>query len=426
VVAVVGTLTLVLTSLLTLGWVLTPSAADNAAKEVICHPNNGASQWSHIDVSKSSVHFDDAGNPKHQSSDGRVDTLSGPDGLCPGEAPSPSPTCEPTEPTGGPTTEPTENTPSEPTDNTSTEPTEDPPTEPTDNTSTTPTDDGTEAPCTGPDCPGFTETPTTEPAETTSPPDEQTESPTTDGTSSAEPSGEGSSNPGGSGSSGTSGPGSGASSNKGGGIGSCAAVAGRQASDNNSQSRGSKSEGPSSQGQRPQRQSGDHADPKSPVSGSTSGLSLAPRTLHLTSHPPVTTLDIAALHVRAPVIAVGAPGGLLRPPDNPLVIGWWGGGVALSAGHGRTILTGHTVHSGGGAFDDLGSLATDAKITLGRGAHAIRYAVTDVSVYSRSGLERRASQVFRQTGPAALVLVTCAGWNGATFRNNVVVTARPR
>ena len=55
----------------------------------------------------------------------------------------------------------------------------------------------------------------------------------------------------------------------------------------------------------------------------------------------------------------------------------------------------------------------------------VRYRVSAVDVFRKQGLARNASRLFSQNGPAHLVLVTCAGWNGSRYLSNVVVVADP-
>jgi len=47
---------------------------------------------------------------------------------------------------------------------------------------------------------------------------------------------------------------------------------------------------------------------------------------------------------------------VLDPPSNVREVGWWSRSVRPGADHGQTVLTGHTVHDGGGVMDHLGKL----------------------------------------------------------------------
>lgn len=88
-------------------------------------------------------------------------------------------------------------------------------------------------------------------------------------------------------------------------------------------------------------------------------------------------------------------------------------------------MTGHTVHTGGGAFDDLETLSPGDRVVVRSGGDALAYRVGTVEVMGRDELARRSGAVFGQTGPARLVLVTCEDWDGTGYRSNVVVTAQP-
>lgn len=124
--------------------------------------------------------------------------------------------------------------------------------------------------------------------------------------------------------------------------------------------------------------------------------------------------------IKAPIIPVSLDEGTLVPPNNPSVIGWWGQKAGASAG--TTLLIGHTVHTGGGKFDDLEDIEVGSVIKVS----GIRYRVTDVTVMSKARLAKRAQDLFRQDGPHKLVLVTCEGYDPATrtYADNVVVTAK--
>ena len=64
-------------------------------------------------------------------------------------------------------------------------------------------------------------------------------------------------------------------------------------------------------------------------------------------------------------------------------------------------------------------------VVQGNGATS-RWVVSSVEVLGKGVIARRAEQVFRQDGPARLVLMTCEDWDGSAYRANVVVVARPQ
>jgi hypothetical protein len=123
----------------------------------------------------------------------------------------------------------------------------------------------------------------------------------------------------------------------------------------------------------------------------------------------------------APVIPVDLDGETLVPPSDPKVLGWWG--QPAGARQGTTLLVGHTVSAGGGTLDDLehtpvGEIANVSGVT---------YRVDSVEVITKAQLANRAPNLFDQTGPAKLVIVTCEGYDSVTrtYSENVVVVAKP-
>jgi LPXTG-site transpeptidase (sortase) family protein len=134
---------------------------------------------------------------------------------------------------------------------------------------------------------------------------------------------------------------------------------------------------------------------------------------------------VPRLHVDAPVVPISAAGRMLVPPGDPQTLGWWDGGAVPGAAHGGALITGHTVHTGGGAFDDLEALRPGDRVRVRTAVGRVRYVVTGVTVYRKISLARDAERVFRQSGPGRLVLVTCEDWNGSVYLSNAVVFADP-
>ncbi|MFI5708891.1 class F sortase [Kribbella sp. NPDC051620] len=135
-------------------------------------------------------------------------------------------------------------------------------------------------------------------------------------------------------------------------------------------------------------------------------------------------LSIPQLQVTAPVVGISAEQGELIPPSNPQTLGWWTGGAQPGARLGSAIITGHTVHTGGGAFDNLDQLQPGdlIKVTTTRGQ--LGYRVTSVTTYRKQTLAKNASRVFDQTVPGRLVLITCEDWTGKVYLSNAVITAQ--
>ncbi|TCC53538.1 sortase [Kribbella capetownensis] len=178
---------------------------------------------------------------------------------------------------------------------------------------------------------------------------------------------------------------------------------------------------------------------KAPTPKATTPTSTAPKgTAPKTTLPPEVRstaparpgnpvrVSVPSLGVSARVLGIRARGGSLIPPSNPQLVGWWSDGAQPGAAKGSAIITGHTVHDGGGAFDDLGRLkAGDAvKVTTGKGT--LNYVVASVKTYRKKALAAAAAQVFDQGVPGRLVLVTCEDWDGTAFLSNAVVIAHQK
>lgn len=138
-----------------------------------------------------------------------------------------------------------------------------------------------------------------------------------------------------------------------------------------------------------------------------------------------TRVVIPALDVDAPVLPITAPGGVLIPPSDPQELGWWADGAKPGARRGSALVTGHTVHTGGGALDDLEVLGHGDLVKISTSNGWITYAVRTTKVYDKGSLAHHATRLFSQTVPGRLVLITCEDWDGERYLSNVVVTAVP-
>jgi len=52
--------------------------------------------------------------------------------------------------------------------------------------------------------------------------------------------------------------------------------------------------------------------------------------------------------------------------------------------------------------------------------------VTSVTTYRKKALAKQAAQLFNQSVPGRLVLVTCEDWDGTAYLSNAVVVAVPK
>ncbi|MEU8221491.1 sortase [Kribbella sp. NPDC048915] len=157
--------------------------------------------------------------------------------------------------------------------------------------------------------------------------------------------------------------------------------------------------------------------------------SAPPREIRSTARPQAgdpIKLSVPRLGISARVLSIRARGGTLVPPSNPLLVGWWSDGARPGAAKGSAIITGHTVHTGGGAFDDLDQLKEGDAVAVTTRRGAISYVVTSVTVYRKKTLAKQATKLFDQTVPGRLVLVTCEDWDGTGYLSNAVVVAVPK
>ncbi|GAA1599499.1 hypothetical protein GCM10009789_61980 [Kribbella sancticallisti] len=94
------------------------------------------------------------------------------------------------------------------------------------------------------------------------------------------------------------------------------------------------------------------------------------------------------------------------------------------ARRGSAVITGHTVHAGGGAFDDLEQLRAGDVVAVTTSSGPLSYRVTGVTTYRKQALARSAAAVFDQSVAGRLVLITCEDWTGKVYLSNVVVVAQ--
>jgi LPXTG-site transpeptidase (sortase) family protein len=136
-------------------------------------------------------------------------------------------------------------------------------------------------------------------------------------------------------------------------------------------------------------------------------------------------VTVPSLDIDAPVVPLETDGRVLVPPTDPTTAGWWRDGAAPGSSVGAAIVTGHTVSSGGGVFDDLDRLRPGDAVGVTTTHGRLDY-VVEKSVTIRQGrLAERAPRLFSQSGRGRLVLVTCEDWNGDIYLSNQVVVALP-
>ncbi len=144
---------------------------------------------------------------------------------------------------------------------------------------------------------------------------------------------------------------------------------------------------------------------------------------------PVSVL-VPGVPTAAPVEArtTNPVSGGLDLPDGAAKVAWWASGSAPGDGAGSVVLAAHVSYNGQtGPFTRLATVppGTEVVVTSADGT-ARRYSVRSTRNAPKTALDR--GELFRTTGPPALVLVTCGGPYDRTthsFAENVVVTATP-
>ena len=132
--------------------------------------------------------------------------------------------------------------------------------------------------------------------------------------------------------------------------------------------------------------------------------------LEAAGHP--RQVVVPRLHVDSDVVPISGQSGSLLPPSDPQLLGWWQEGQPVGAKYGTAVITGHTVHTGGGALDHLDELVVGDSLRVRTDSGWIQYVVKQTRIYSTDELARDAENLFRLGGPGRLVLITCDDWNG--------------
>lgn len=136
-------------------------------------------------------------------------------------------------------------------------------------------------------------------------------------------------------------------------------------------------------------------------------------------------VEIETLGIDVPVVPIQLEETTLVPPSDPQTLGWWSDGAVPGAEHGTAIITGHTVHTGGGALDNLETMLLGDVFTVRTDGGRIRYAVDKVEVFDKERISRASARIFSQEVRGRLVLITCEDWDGTGYNSNVVVYSHP-
>ena len=138
-------------------------------------------------------------------------------------------------------------------------------------------------------------------------------------------------------------------------------------------------------------------------------------------------LIVPSIKLRAPIVPIEVDSrGVLTPPADVHEVGWWKRSAKPGATSGQTLITGHTVHTGGGVMNRLGDLRPGDVVRIRTPQGTVDYRTTKVFVYTKAQLAAHAHQLFGQGRKSVrLVLVTCTGWTGHDYTSNIIVFADP-
>ncbi len=122
------------------------------------------------------------------------------------------------------------------------------------------------------------------------------------------------------------------------------------------------------------------------------------------------------------------PDAVLPVPDDLGEATWWGAG--LDAPSGASVFAGHVNWQGRtGPFAELWDVRVGERVTVtDDDGTTFTYSVAQIITLGKNELPARATELFGQSGPHRLVLVTCGGrWLGGTtgYAENRVVIAEP-
>ncbi len=147
----------------------------------------------------------------------------------------------------------------------------------------------------------------------------------------------------------------------------------------------------------------------------------------LTAPAAPVRLVVPSIHLDSTVLPIDVTaGGVLDPPADTQEVGWWRESAPPGAHAGQTVLTGHTVHTGGGVMNNLGQIRPGDVVEVVTAEGAMRYRTEVVRDYTKAELAQSAVDLFGQDrSNGRLVLVTCTGWTGHDYTSNTVVTATP-
>lgn len=136
---------------------------------------------------------------------------------------------------------------------------------------------------------------------------------------------------------------------------------------------------------------------------------------------------VPSIDIKAPLVPIEIdPDGVLTPPADTDLVGWWQRSADPGSGSGQTVVTGHTVSSGGGVMNDLGQVDLGSLVRVRDEGELVDYRVTGVFKLTREEVAEAAENLFGQgTQGGRLVMVTCTDYVDGDYLSNVIVWAEP-
>lgn len=140
-------------------------------------------------------------------------------------------------------------------------------------------------------------------------------------------------------------------------------------------------------------------------------------------------LRAPAIDLDAPVVPVGVDAeGAMAVPTRVADVGWYRFGPAPGEPAGSAVLAGHVDDrlQGRGAFAALEDLRPGDEVLVDGATGPVAHRVREVRTWAKT--EVPLDELFAETGPARLVLVTCDGpfdRERRSYRDNLVVVAEP-
>ncbi|WP_091389265.1 class F sortase [Amycolatopsis pretoriensis] len=172
------------------------------------------------------------------------------------------------------------------------------------------------------------------------------------------------------------------------------------------------------------------APPPPPAPATTSTAPAAPAAQTSTPPPPQQpgTVRLPAGGTASLVRKDLGPDGELPVPADLRQATWWG--ADLTAAGGASVFAGHVNWRGAtGPFAELWSARIGGGVTIVDSAGKTwRYRISQLVTVHKNDLPARADDLFGQSGPHRVVLVTCGGrWVGGSdgYEENRVVVADP-